>query len=109
MYDNRDADLGEGSRQRGGGDRGGGGPRGRFGRGFRPHRRVCAFCADKIDTIDYKQVPVLDHYLTERGKIRARRKTGACARHQRRLALAIKRARHLALLPFTAGFARGTG
>lgn len=114
MYENRETEPAEGSYQQSGG-REGGAERGqrearaRGGRGFRPHRRVCAFCADKVDTIDYKQVQVLEHYLTERGKIRSRRKTGACARHQRRLALAIKRARHLALLPFTAGIARGTG
>ena len=59
------------------------------------------FCVDKIDFIDYKQVDMLRRFLTERGKIKGRRKTGTCAKHQRRLATAIKRAPHIALLPFT--------
>jgi small subunit ribosomal protein S18 len=59
------------------------------------------FCADKIELIDYKEVELLRRFLTDRGKIKARRKTGTCAKHQRRLAVAIKRARHIALLPFT--------
>ncbi|KPL16449.1 MAG: hypothetical protein AMJ93_15780 [Anaerolineae bacterium SM23_84] len=63
-------------------------------------RKRCAFCEDKALRIDYKKVDLLQNYLTERGKILPRRATGACARHQRELALAIKRARHLALLPF---------
>jgi small subunit ribosomal protein S18 len=76
------------------------GPRRRGGdRGRRA--RQCAFCMSKTSTIDYKQVDVLRPYVTERGKIRPRRQTGLCARHQRKAALAIKRARHLALLPFT--------
>jgi small subunit ribosomal protein S18 len=65
-------------------------------------RKVCAFCLEKTKTIDYKDVGTLRRFLTERGKIRSRRKTGTCARHQRRLAVAVKRARHLALLPVTA-------
>lgn len=65
-------------------------------------RKKCAFCADKRARIDYKAADELRRYLTDRGKILPRRATGVCARHQRRLALAIKRARHLALLPFTA-------
>ena len=65
-------------------------------------RKVCAFCLEKTKTIDYKDLSTLRRYLTERGKIKSRRKTGTCARHQRRLATAVKRARHLALLPFTA-------
>ncbi len=69
--------------------------------------RHCPFCASKTDYIDYKQVDQLRRYLTERGKIKARRKIGTCARHQRRLALAIKRARHIAILPFTAEHVRG--
>lgn len=74
-------------------------PRGR--RKFRPPRRKrCAFCGDKTLQIDYKKVDVLRSYLTDRAKIRPRRKTGVCAKHQRRLAVAIKRARHLALMPF---------
>ncbi len=74
-----------------------GGPRGRMQR-----RRVCAFCAEKIDTIDYKDVNTLRRFVSEQGQIDSRRRTGTCARHQRRLTLAIKRARLLALLPYTA-------
>jgi small subunit ribosomal protein S18 len=65
-------------------------------------RKMCAFCLEKKKNIDYKDVATLRRFLTERGKIKSRRKTGTCAKHQRRLAVAIKRARHLALLPFTA-------
>lgn len=65
--------------------------------------RVCQFCAEKIKTVDYKQNDLLRRYVTERGKIRPRRQTGACAKHQRMVTEAIKRARHMALLPFTAG------
>ena len=65
----------------------------------RPRRKVCAFCADKIEMIDYKDTQRLRRYLSERGKIVPRRVTGTCARHQRQLTTAIKRARHLALLP----------
>lgn len=67
-----------------------------------PRRKVCAFCVDKVDVIDYKRPEVLHHFLTDRGKIKPRRRTGTCAKHQRRLAVAIKRARHLALLPYAA-------
>ena len=63
--------------------------------------RVCQFCTDRTVKIDYKQTETLRRYVTESGKIRPRRQSGACARHQRELARAIKRARHLALLPFT--------
>jgi len=78
--------------------------RGRYqGRGrFTRTRKMCAFCLEKTKYIDYKDVATLRRFLTERGKIKSRRKTGTCARHQRPLAIAIKRARHLALLPFTA-------
>ncbi len=62
--------------------------------------RNCPFCVEKVKTIDYKQVEVLRRYLTDHGKIKARRKIGTCAKHQRLLASAIKRARHIALLPF---------
>jgi len=72
------------------------------GRRFYAHPRVCQFCTDKSVTIDYKQADLLRRYVTEDGKIRPRRQTGACACHQRELARAIKRARHLALLPFSA-------
>jgi small subunit ribosomal protein S18 len=63
--------------------------------------RVCQFCTDRSVVIDYKQVELLRRYVTEDGKIRPRRQTGACAKHQRALSRAIKRARHLALLPYT--------
>lgn len=63
-------------------------------------RRICAFCVEKVDHIDYKQHEVLRRYLTEHGRIRPRRQTGTCAKHQRSLARAVKQARHLALLPF---------
>ena len=66
----------------------------------RPRRKVCACCADKIEMIDYKDTQRLRRYLSERGKIVPRRVTGTCARHQRQLTTAIKRARHLALLPY---------
>lgn len=62
--------------------------------------KICQFCADKNTVIDYKQVDMLRRFVTEEGKIRPRRQTGTCARHQRALARAIKRARHVALLPF---------
>ncbi|MGB9587040.1 MAG: 30S ribosomal protein S18 [Armatimonadota bacterium] len=68
----------------------------------RARRKVCAFCADKIETIDYKNATKLRKYITDRGKILPRRTTGTCASHQRLLARAIKRAREIALLPFTA-------
>lgn len=71
-------------------------------RGRRPRRKVCAFCVDRIQEIDYKDVPRLRKYLSERAKIVPRRVTGTCARHQRQLTVAIKRARHIALLPYTA-------
>jgi small subunit ribosomal protein S18 len=66
------------------------------------HRKVCAFCVEKIEDIDYKEVARLRRYVSERGKILPRRVTGTCARHQRRLTIALKRARHIALLPYTA-------
>ena len=69
-------------------------------RGKRSRRKVCAFCVDKVETVDYKDVAKLRRYLSERGKIVPRRVTGTCARHQRQLTVAIKRARHLALLPY---------
>jgi small subunit ribosomal protein S18 len=77
---------------------------GRFGR-----RRVCAFCADKNAVIDYKEPGRLRRYISDRGKIEPRRKTGTCAKHQRTLTIALKRARHLALLPFTAEHIRVSG
>ena len=66
---------------------------------FVPKRRVCSFCADKSEVVDYKDPLKLGRYISSRGKIEPRRKTGTCAKHQRVLAVAIKRARHLALLP----------
>ena len=69
-------------------------------RGKRSRRKVCAFCVDKVETVDYKDVAKLRRYLSERGKIVPRRVTGTCARHQRQLSVAIKRARHVALLPY---------
>ncbi len=71
-------------------------------RRFVRRRKVCAFCLEKTKTIDHKDVSTLRRFITERGKIKSRRKTGTCAKHQRRLAIAIKRARHLALLPYAA-------
>lgn len=65
-------------------------------------RRVCIMCADKIKVIDYKNAGFLRRFVSDRGRIETRRKTSACAKHQRALARAIKRARHLALLPYTA-------
>ena len=65
--------------------------------------KICQFCADKNLHIDYKQADMLRRYVTEEGKIRPRRQTGTCARHQRELARAIKRARHIALLPYVGG------
>ena len=68
-------------------------------RGRKGRKKVCSFCVDKIDTIDYKDVAKLRRFISERAKILPRRVTGTCARHQRELTVAIKRARHLALLP----------
>jgi len=65
-------------------------------------RKFCKFCADKIDYIDYKDARTLAQFVPERAKIMPRRISGVCATHQRKLAMAIKRARHLALLPYAA-------
>src|SRR5438477_5986974 len=83
-----DKDKGKGDRPRGG--------------GFFRRRKVCKFCADKIDYIDYKDVKLLSGFVPERGKVLPRRMFGTCAEHQRKLTLAIKRARNIALLPFAA-------
>jgi small subunit ribosomal protein S18 len=107
----------QGERPGGGGPGGGRGPGGRSGPGgpggarggprrggggrFGGRRKVCGFCVDKIGEVDYKDTPRLRRYISERGKIEPRRKLGTCARHQRSLTTAIKRARHVALLPFT--------
>ena len=69
--------------------------RGRSGR-----KKVCAFCVDKVENIDYKDIAKLRRYMSERAKIVPRRVTGTCARHQRQLTVAVKRARHLAMLPY---------
>jgi small subunit ribosomal protein S18 len=81
------------------------GPRGRY----PPRRRVCQFCVDKVQHIDYKDVPRLRRYLSDRAKIEPRRKTGTCAHHQRGLSEALKRARFMALLPYTADHIRLSG
>ena len=65
-------------------------------------RKVCGFCVDKVEHIDFKDTAKLRRYLSERGKILPRRTTGTCAAHQRQLTVAIKRARHIALLPYVA-------
>ena len=85
--------------QRGGGYRGGGG--GRRGRPrYYTRRKVCQFCVNHVTYIDYKDVSVLRRYLSDQFKIESRRKTGVCSKHQRGLATAIKRARHLAMMPY---------
>lgn len=81
--------------------RGGGRPGGRKKKSFYRRRKVCRFCADKIDTVDYKDVRFLQNFVVERAKILPRRISGTCAKHQRIVQQAIKRARHIALLPFT--------
>ncbi len=63
-------------------------------------RKVCYYCQNKLDTVDFKNTELLRKFVSERGKILPRRATGACAKHQRMIAIAIKRARHMALLPF---------
>jgi small subunit ribosomal protein S18 len=98
---------GRGGGLRGGGRPAGGGAAGRGGkdqgkRYFFRRRKVCKFCADKIDYIDYKDVKLLSSFVPERGKVLPRRMFGTCAEHQRKLTLAIKRARNIALLPFAA-------
>lgn len=86
------------------------GPPRKPGRGkFTPRRKVCQFCVDKMATVDYKDVGRLRRFLSDRAKMEPRRKTGNCAHHQRQLTTAIKRARHLAMLPYTAEHIRTTG
>jgi small subunit ribosomal protein S18 len=72
------------------------------GRRYVARPKICQFCADKNINIDYKSSDMMRRFVTEEGKIRPRRQTGTCARHQRELARAVKRARHIALLPFVA-------
>jgi small subunit ribosomal protein S18 len=79
----------------------GGGPGGRK---FFRRKKVCKFCTEKIDAISYRDVRLLQGFVAERGKIVPRRLTGVCTRHQRRLSLAIKQSRNIALLPFAARF-----
>lgn len=76
-------------------------------RGIRRLKKACPFCEEGSGVIDYKRIDVLQRFITERGNIRSRRKVGTCAKHQRQLAVAIKRARLMALLPFTADHIRG--
>lgn len=95
---------GEGGARRGpGGPRRGGGGGGRFG----GRRKVCQFCTDNIEHVDYKDIARLRRHVGERGKIEPRRKLGTCAKHQRSVTVAIKRARYIALLPFTNSAPRG--
>src|SRR5579871_5942508 len=83
----------------------GGGPGGREGgRKFFRRKKVCKFCVEKIDSINYKDVRLLSGFVAERGKIVPRRLTGVCTPHQRRLSAAIKQARNIALLPFAARY-----
>src|ERR1700736_2417120 len=72
----------------------------------RPRRKVCTFCVDKVQKIDFKEVGRIRRYISDRGKIDPRRKSGTCAKHQRMLTAALKRARHMALLPYTAEHVR---
>lgn len=111
-YRRRNSDSRDSRDDRSGGDsrggrsyysRGGGGGRS-GGRGRR--RKVCQFCADKAESIDYKDVRMLQQYVSRSGAINARRRTGTCAKHQRMLTRAIKRARHLAMLPFAPSHSR---
>ncbi|TMB96055.1 MAG: 30S ribosomal protein S18 [Chloroflexi bacterium] len=99
-YGDRDRRPSYGDRDRGErGERGGAG-------GRRPRRRVCSFCVEKVQKIDYKDVGRIRRYISERGKIDPRRKSGTCAKHQRMLTEALKRARFMALLPYTAEHVR---
>jgi small subunit ribosomal protein S18 len=102
---NREGGREGGGRREGGPGGGPGGPR-RGKRQFFRKKKVCKFCVEKIDLIDYKRADILSQFVQERGKILPRRMTGVCARHQRWLGVALKRARNIALLPF-AGSAAG--
>ena len=79
----------------------GGGPGGPGGRKFFRRKKVCKFCVEKIDGVNYKDVRLLQQFVAESGKIVPRRLTGVCTRHQRRVSAAIKQARNIALLPFS--------
>ncbi len=96
----RDAGPGRGGDDRRGGP--GGGPQGGKKKFFYRRKRVCKFCVEKLEYIDYKDVKMLQQFIPERGKILPRRISGTCALHQRKLQNAIKRARIAALIPFTA-------
>ena len=74
-----------------------------------PRRKYCQFCTEDVDYIDYKDVPLLRKYTTARGKIKPRRVTGACTQHQRDIAIAVKRAREMALLPYTVSVVSSRG
>src|SRR5690349_24983705 len=103
----REGGPGGGRREGGPGGPGGPGGRPRGKRQYFRKRKVCKFCVEKMDFIDYKRADILSQFVQERGKILPRRMTGVCARHQRGLGVAIKRARNIALLPFS-GSAAGT-
>ena len=90
----------------GGGDRDDRGGGSRYGGPRRPRRKVCSFCVDKVKKIDFKDIGRIRRYVSERGKIDPRRKSGNCAKHQRMLTTALKRARHMAMLPYTADHVR---
>jgi len=90
MAKDRSPSSGGGSRKRPGGPAAGG------------RRKSCFFCKDKVDEVDYKNINQLRRYISEKGKIRSRRITGACRRHQVQVATAVKRAREMALLPYVA-------
>lgn len=74
-----------------------------------PRRKQCPFCKDEVAYIDYKDAQMLRRYITDRGKIKSRRVTGVCTQHQHRLSAAIKRAREMALLPYTVKIVSGNG
>jgi small subunit ribosomal protein S18 len=95
-YNDVDLDREEGR----GGERGRGGSGGGGGKRSFSRRKVCRFCADKTVTIDYKDPQTLKYFITDRGKIVPRRISGNCAKHQRKVSLAVKRARMIALMPF---------
>ena len=78
-------------------------------RRYVPQRKFCFFCSEHVKVIDYKDPSRLHRYISDRGKILPRRRTGTCAKHQRALAVAIKRARHLALLPYVSAHIHKTG
>lgn len=104
-YNNRDRDADTTIDDAGRGDAGGRRPY-RQRRDFQRRPRVCPFCAEKMADLDYKDVASLKRFISERGRILPRRRTAACAKHQRMISNAIKRARQIALLPYTADHTR---